>query len=315
MLKLNQAAFEICEKAIQQKDELRIGHLKVGQTSVLDFGIEYPGSIAAGLKLAQICTSGLASVGFLPQDNRSRFSMVTIETDQPLLACMASQYAGWPVQNGKFFAMGSGPIRALRGKEPLLEKLSISEQASKAVAVLETAKLPTEHVCELMAEESGIPPENLVLACAPTASICGTIQIVARSLETAMHKMFEIGFDLRKVVGGQGSAPLPPVGKNDLEAIGLTNDAILYGGEITLSVDCEDDEELATFGRQIPSSASKDFGRPFSEIFRSYDFDFYKIDPLLFSPAYVTLVNVRTGTCLSFGHKNVQLLRETFVTT
>ena len=54
-------------------------------------------------------------------------------------------------------------------------------------------------------------------------------------------------------------------------------------------------------GAQTPSSASKDYGRPFAEIFAGYDHDFYKIDPHLFSPAVVTFVNIDTGNSFRFG--------------
>src|SRR4029453_5758603 len=113
-------------------------------------------------------------------------------------------------------------------------------------------------------------------------SIAGTVQVVARTLETALHKMHAIGYEVRNVVSGIGSAPLPPVAADDLVGIGRTNDAVLYGGEVTLWVR-DDDARLTEFGRKLPSSASSDFGEPFAAIFERYGRDFYKIDPLIFS--------------------------------
>src|SRR5439155_5470959 len=132
------------------------------------------------------------------------------------------------------------------------------------------------------------------LLVAPCASLAGSVQVVARSLETALHKMHEIGFDLKNVVSGYGIAPLPPIAADEIGAIGRTNDAILYGGLVTVWLRDEDDR-LAELGPKIPSSASGDHGAPFAEIFERYGRDFYKIDKQLFSPAVIALVNLKTG--------------------
>jgi len=112
-------------------------------------------------------------------------------------------------------------------------------------------------------------------------------------------------------VSGYGAAPLPPPARNDLAAIGRTNDAVLYGGEVTLWA-TGDDNTLADAARQLPSSASRDFGEPFAEIFARYEHDFYKIDPLLFSPARVTLQNVETGAVHRAGQVRPDVLRSSF---
>jgi methenyltetrahydromethanopterin cyclohydrolase len=139
------------------------------------------------------------------------------------------------------------------------------------------------------------------------------VQVVARTVETALHKLHELGFDLKKVASGFGVAPLPPIAADDLVGIGRTNDAVLYGGRVTLWVRASDDE-LMELGPKIPSSASADHGRPFAEIFAAYDHDFYKIDPHLFSPAEVTLVNLATGNTHRFGSPAPAILRASFST-
>ena len=146
---------------------------------------------------------------------------------------------------------------------------------------------------------------------APTASLAGTVQVVARSLETALHKLHELGFDLSRVQSGSGTAPLPPVAGEDLAGIGRTNDAILYGGEATLWV-TGDDQSIEQLGAQTPSSSSEDYGRPFIEIFRQYDNDFYKIDPHLFSPAIININNLETGSYFRYGKFNVEVLAKSF---
>ncbi len=196
---------------------------------------------------------------------------------------MASQYAGWQIIVGKYFAMGSGPMRAAAGKEALFDAIGFREQPEFAVGVLETRKMPPDDVCQALASACGVAPEGLTLLAAPTASEAGTVQIVARSVETALHKLFELGFDLGRVQRGNGTAPLPPVADDDLAAIGRTNDAILYGGEVTLWVH-GDDASLQEIGPRVPSCASSDFGEPFAAIFKRYKHDFYAVDPHLFSP-------------------------------
>jgi methenyltetrahydromethanopterin cyclohydrolase len=224
---------------------------------------------------------------------------------------MASQYAGWPVQADKFFAMGSGPMRTKRGRESILDVLKIHDESTEAVGVLECDQLPDDSVCRMIASECGVPCDELILCVAPTRSIAGTIQVVARSIETSLHKLFELGFDLRQVISGHGSAPLPPPARDFTEGIGRSNDAILYGGRVTLWVD-EEDSRIDALGPKVPSGHSKDWGRPFADVFREYNHDFYKVDPGLFSPAEVTFNNLGTGRTRQFGSLRPDVVKKSF---
>jgi methenyltetrahydromethanopterin cyclohydrolase len=224
---------------------------------------------------------------------------------------MAAQYAGWQIAVGKFFAMGSGPMRALYGKEELFDDIPFREQAPVAVGVLETRKLPDDAVVEYLSTSLNLPPAKLTLLLAPAASLAGNVQVVARSLETALHKLHALKFDLGQVVSGFGTAPLPPVAADELQAIGRTNDAILYGGRAVIWVRA-DDAQLADIGPRVPSLASPDHGAPFAAIFERYDKDFYKIDPMLFSPAQIVLHNLNTGTSHIFGRLEPDVLRHSF---
>ena len=310
-MNLNARAAALCRNLANEAERLRIElHLQDCGAMVVDCGVKAVGGFEAGLLLARLCLADLATVELEPgSDGLS--PIVQVHTDHPLLACMASQYAGWEVKGEKFFAMGSGPMRAAAAREPLFEDLKHRESASACVGVLESGKLPTDEVCRGVAAKCGIEPSALTLLVAPTRSIAGTLQVVARSVETALHKLHELKFDLHRVVSGWGAAPLPPPAKDDLAAIGRTNDAILYGGHAVLYVR-GDDESLQVIGAQTPSSASKDYGRPFAEVFASYDHDFYKIDPHLFSPAVVTFVNIETGNSFRFGKFDNDVLARSF---
>jgi methenyltetrahydromethanopterin cyclohydrolase len=299
---LNERAWQVAERLLADPDRYGVSLQQLaGGTRVVDCGAKVRGGLEAGRLMAEICLAGLGTVSLTPVD-RQLWSgpAVQVQTDHPVAACMASQYAGWQLQGEKFFAMGSGPMRAAANKEPLFADIGHTEEPARVVGVLETGKLPTDEIAQQIATACKVTPENVLLLCARTASLAGGIQVVARSVETALHKLHELKFDLKKIVSGYGIAPLPPVAKDDLIAIGWTNDAVLYGGEVTLWVQA-DDEELLALGPRVPSSASPDFGEPFVQIFHRYQGDFYKIDPLLFSPAVVTFVNLTSGRTHRFG--------------
>jgi methenyltetrahydromethanopterin cyclohydrolase len=310
---LNERAQRLADYMATNAPTLRIAaqYTPMG-AKVLDCGIRAAGGLQAGLNLARVCLAGQADVSLVAAEVGGIFCPhVQVATDHPVLACMASQYAGWQISVGKYFAMGSGPMRAAYGKEELFRKIPGREEVSLAVGVLETRKLPDDAVVNFLSERLGLPPTKLTLLAAPAASMAGTVQVVARSLETALHKLFELNFDLGQVVSGFGTAPLPPVAADEMLAIGRTNDAILYGGRVVIWVRGEDDL-LAQVGPQVPSSASRDHGEPFAAIYKRYNQDFYKIDPMLFSPAEIVLNNLETGRSHAFGKLEPEILRQSF---
>ena len=314
MISLNSQAAVLCEKLLAHPERYRVApRIVSGGYQVIDCGISTPGGLEAGRMLAAICLAGLGDVTFLPAKPEIWLGpAVQVTTDHPTLACMASQYAGWEVKQDKFFAMGSGPMRAAAAKEPLFAKLGYApEQTKVAVGVLETGRMPSTQVCGDLARQCGVEPAGLILLVAPTASQAGTVQVVARSVETALHKLHELGFDLSTIESAYGTAPLPPVAGDDLTALGRTNDAILYGAEVTLWVRTTD-ARLQQLGPQVPSSASRDYGRPFLQIFEQYHRDFYQIDPRLFSPAVITFHNLETGHSFRYGHLLPRVIHESF---
>lgn len=310
-LGMNELALEIAEHLIEQAPRFRVAsHSLANGARVVDCGSNIAGGYDAGLALAEICMGGLGTVALASLEiGDDIWPGVIVSTDHPMISCMASQYAGWAINVDGFFAMGSGPLRAhARVEKELFNELGYEEEADHGVLVLETRQLPTEAVAAWIASRARLSPEQLTLLLAPTASLAGTVQISARIVETAMHKMEQLGFDLAKVVSGFGTAPLPPVARNDLKAIGRTNDCILYGGTVYFTVNAGD-AELAPLAEQLPASASRDYGTPFYDIFERYERDFYRIDPLLFSPAEVHLTSAETGNTFHGGSLNPGVLR------
>jgi methenyltetrahydromethanopterin cyclohydrolase len=312
-MELNARALRLVETLRGMLEERRVvEHAVEGGGRYIDCGIHARGGLLAGLDLARICLADLAEVSIVPGEVGGRpCPGIQVVTDHPVEACLGSQYAGWAIAEGKFFAMGSGPIRAAYAHEPLFEELGLGEQVAEVVGVLEGRKPPTEAIFAKVAEACQVDPSAVTLLIAPTASLAGGVQVVARSVETALHKLHELKFDLRRVVSAHGVAPLSPVAKDDLAAIGRTNDAILYGARVVLFV-TGDDPSLEAIGPQVPSVSSKDHGEPFAAVFARYNHDFYAVDPHLFSPAEVVFQNIETGKVHSFGTLAPEVLVRSF---
>lgn len=310
-MNLNQNSVERFDQLFNQPQLYGLESQTVLGASILDFGIAARGGLRAGVELAKLTGGMLTDVKIVSASSLEQLSAVQCQTDFPLQSCIGSQYAGWPISVEKFFGMGSGPARMIRGREPVLGEYELVESNSATVLCLESRTVPDSAVVEHVAAELKMDPSQVKIAIAPTGSIAGTLQVVARCLETSLHKLHEIGFDLSKVRSGLASAPIPPVATDDLKGIGVTNDAILFGGIVDLWVDCPE-EIILELGEKTPSSSSKDFGTPFYDLFKANQFDFYKIDPLLFSPAKVTFHNLQTGKSTAFGKTDVDLINQSF---
>jgi methenyltetrahydromethanopterin cyclohydrolase len=315
-LRMNENASEIADGMEDQAEALRVRTFRLASGArVIDAGVEVAGGIDAGLAISEICLGGLGNVACTPvQVGTQSYPGLMVWTDHPAEACMASQYAGWAVSVGTFFGMGSGPLRAhARVERELFDKLGYEEKAVEGVLVLETRTLPTEEVAAWVAESARLQQSQLTFVVAPTASLAGGVQISARIIETGLHKMETLGFDVRRVVSAIGTAPLAPVAQNDLKAIGRTNDCILYGGQARFTIRAGD-AELKDLAQQVPASASRDYGTPFYDIFQRYGGDFYKIDPLLFSPAEIWLTSTETGRTFHAGRLNPKVLQASLFT-
>lgn len=288
----------------------------LGET-LIDAGSQGRGSIAAGLKVAEICMGGLGAVELVPSTRAPRWpwTLVTRSAD-PVVACLASQYAGWRLAHGEgedaFFALGSGPARALARAEPIFQDLAYRDDgAAIATLVIESARPPPAPIVQKVATACRLEPEQLTIIYAPTQSLAGATQVVARTLEVALHKAHELKFPLARIVDGMGAAPFAPPHPKLVAAMGRTNDAIVYGGSVHLFVTGPAGEAHA-LANELPSEGSRDYGRPFAEIFAAAKGDFYAIDPLLFSPAEVMITAIETGETFRKGEVDLKLLDASF---
>ena len=316
-ISINKTVKPLVEKLLDTADQLNISvHTTDGGAKIIDAGINYNGCLESGRLITEICMGGLGKVDLTMSSNTPNWPLtINVHSTDPVLSCLASQYAGWNLsfvkEEDNFNALGSGPCRALALKEDLFDDLNYSDKFYSTVVVLEVDRNPPQEIIDKITNDCSVSEKNLTIILTPTRSLSGSVQVVGRVLEVGMHKLHEIGFPLDKVIDGFGSAPVPPPAPDFLIGMGRTNDAILYGGTVHLFVDVPDDEafELA---KRLPSSTSSDYGKPFADIFKEYKYDFYKIDKLLFSPAKVIVSTIKTGKTFIEGSTNIDLVEKSF---
>jgi methenyltetrahydromethanopterin cyclohydrolase len=314
---VNAACQPLVESLVEnaQALQLEISTLENG-TRIVDAGINCVGGLEAGRLIGEICMGGLGTATLGTNSGFENWPWsVNVHAKTPVLSCLGSQYAGWSLshksEDSKFFALGSGPGRALAGKEEVLKEFGYKDEAESTCIVLEVDSFPPVEVAEKVAKDCGIKPENLTFILTPTSSLAGVMQIAIRVLEVAMHKAHTLHFPMDKIIDGFGVTPVAPPGGDFMTGMGRTNDAILYGGLVHLFVDSTD-EAAKDLAEKMPSNTSSDYGRPFGEIFKSYEYDFFKIDPMLFSPAKVIVTNANTGKSFTSGELNKTLLTDSF---
>ena len=316
-LSLNKLTAPLVENLIVNAESLRldVSNLNDG-TRIIDAGINAKGGIEAGRLIAEICMGGLGVVKLRASTNFHHWSWhVDVHSSNPVMACLASQYAGWSLSHGEgkdaFHALGSGPARTSGSNEPLFDELKYHDSTSKTCIVIEVDRIPPVELTSKIAKMCNVQNNELTVILTPTSSLAGTVQIISRVLETSLHKAHELHFPLENIIDGAGSAPLCPPSNDFLTAMSRTNDSILIAGQIQLFVEAtdEDAEELAN---ALPSSTSKDYGKPFGEIFKDVNYDFYKIDPMLFSPAKVSVSSLTTGHTFHAGKIDLDLLDKSY---
>jgi methenyltetrahydromethanopterin cyclohydrolase len=318
MVSVNLEAKKTVDYMIENADDIGIAVSKLENGStVLDCGVNVSGSFKAGELYTKICLGGLAEVGIsIPGDLSENFAIpsVKVKTNFPAISTLGAQKAGWSVSVGDFFALGSGPARALSLKPAeTYEEIDYKDDADIAILTLEADKLPGEDVADNIASECGVKSEDVYLLVAPTSSLVGSIQIAGRVVENGTYKMLEfLNFDVKKVKHAAGIAPIAPVDPDGLKAMGKTNDAVLFGGRTYYYVESEEGDDIKALAEQLPSSSSEGYGKPFFDVFKEAEFDFYKIDKGMFAPAEVVINDMRTGETFKAGGVNVELLKKSF---
>jgi methenyltetrahydromethanopterin cyclohydrolase len=314
VLSVNALAWKIAEKLLSNQASYGVHATKsTSGANIIDAGVKAPGGFQAGKIFTELCLGGAgkAQLGFKTY-GKIDFPSITVSTDHPAIAALGSQFAGWRIKEPDgTIAIGSGPARALALKpKDVFEEIGYKDTSDKAVLTLETNVLPSDALIEKVCGACNVKPENLIAVAAPTASIAGLTQVTGRIVEVGIHKMKTLGLSPKNIRYACGYAPIPPLGKDFEVAMARTNDAILYGGTVYLTVDSDDEAGLQKMVEQAPSKMSKDYGKPFLQIFREADRDFYKIDHNLFAPATIMVNNANTGNVFKAGEVNPKVLEE-----
>jgi methenyltetrahydromethanopterin cyclohydrolase len=312
-LSVNRLAWKLLERLLENPELYGVKIQKTASGAIIvDAGIEAKGGFQAGKLVTEICMGGCGKARITWEKyGELELPSIFVNTDHPVIATLGSQYAGWQIKEGDYFAIGSGPARALALKpKEIYRQIGYKDDFDRAIVVLETAEFPPKNLIERLAEDCHLSPENLVMILTPTNSVAGATQVSGRIVETGIHKLRRLGMDPNVIKYAWGSAPIPPIHPKFAQAMARTNDAILYGGTAYYAVEYDSDEELEKTVEMAPSEASEDYGRPFIEIFKGVDYDFYKVDPNLFAPAVLVVNNLKTGTSFKAGRVNVEILRK-----
>ncbi len=319
---VNKLTQPLVQELLDNADKLRLKVQKLDNgCTIIDAGIEVPGGLEAGRIITEICLGGMGTVSLSHSSYTENWPLtVNVHTSNPVLACLGSQYAGWSLSHEKYFALGSGPARAMATKEKdgqtvpvegLYKELDYNDNAETATLVIENDAIPPIEIVEKIAKACGVAFDKLTIIVTPTSSLAGGVQVVGRVLEVAMHKAHELHFPLENIIDGMGSAPLCPPHPDFVQAMGRTNDAILFAGLVHIFVKGSD-EEAGKLATALPSSTSKDYGKPFAQVFKDAKYDFFKIDGMLFSPASVIVTAVESGNSFRAGKLDNALLNQSF---
>jgi methenyltetrahydromethanopterin cyclohydrolase len=314
VLSVNALAWKKAQKLIDQQAFYGVHVSKsTSGATVIDAGVNVSGGFQAGKALTELCmgAAGKAQLGFKTYGDIT-FPSITVSTDHPAIAALGSQFAGWRIKEPDgSIAIGSGPARALALKpKDVFEEIGYKDTCQNAVLTLESNVLPSDALLEKVTTACNVKPENFIAVVAPTASIAGLTQVAGRVVEVGIHKVRTLGLSPKMIKFAMGYAPIPPQGKDFEVAMARTNDAILYGGTVYLTVEVDDESALQKTVEQAPSKNSKDYGKPFLQIFREADKDFYKIDHNLFAPAVLIVNNAKTGNVFRAGEVNPKILEE-----
>jgi methenyltetrahydromethanopterin cyclohydrolase len=296
---------------------VEVSILRSGAT-VLDMGVNAKGSWLAALEYVRVVTGGLAEVSYSSRKLAGRVvPVINVFASEPIMSCVGCQIAGFKVKAGEYSPIGSGPARAIKGRDRYFSAtptMTYRDSSEEAVLAFQMDDLPDDVIAQAVAADCEVPVQNVYLLVAPTTSLVGTVQVAARVVGFTALNMVHRGYDIDTILSAWGTAPIPPLTKDPLDAMGRSNDAIIYGGTAVFTVKASD-EYIERFLPVLTSSASEHYGTPFTEIFREAAFDFFEVKrlaPCHFSPAHLLVNNLESGRTLTAGRINDKALAKSF---
>ena len=315
---INKLAMKIVREIIAREDELgaKVIPMTCGAT-LIDMGLYAKGSNEAGILYTRVTLGdmGTVSLGSWKLDEEYTFGSVEVYVTEPLVACVASQVAGWQLGTGEFATIGSGPARAQAAIENdhYMSRTPYRDQNDEVVLCIQDIRYPNDSIALEVARACKVDPKNVYLLIAPSASIVTGIQVSARMIEVVCHKMHEAGFDVSKVINTRGRGPIAPLVLDEIKAMGRINDTLLYGSEVEFWVDATDEEIEGVVKKLVSKTSSPYYPELFGVVFEKAGRNFYNIDRNFHSVAKIQIHNVRTGASFCAGEINYGVIRKSFL--
>lgn len=316
MISLNKNVMPMVYDLIERAEALGCRYIKLSNgANVIDMGVDMPGGWEAARLFTEINMAGLGTCQYCDYTLSETFSVPAVEVycDNPILGCLASQIAGYPLGSGHFAAIGSGPARAQAAlkEDHCFLYTDYRDQHDDVVLGVQANQLPDEAMAERVAKDCRVEPENVYMLAHSTTCIVASVQVSARIMEQTINKMIAKKFDLDTILFSRGLCVVAPVSDDQDDAMGRINDSLLYGGKSEFWVRWEDDKIEAIIP-QLVTESSKDYGILFKELFLKAERDFYKMDLDIHSPAEVTIYNVATGNVFHAGSIRNDLMIKSF---
>ncbi len=318
MVSLNKMTMDVVNEIVTDAEALgcKVHKMDCG-VNLVDMGIHVKGSWRAALLFtrASLGNHGIVNLGSFKLNDTYTFSSVEVYVDEPLVSCMGSQIAGWKLGEGEFATIGSGPARATAhvASDWYFEMTDYKDDYEKAVLCIQDVRFPTDAVALEIAKSCNVKPEDTYLLVAPSNCLVGSVQVSARILEQCCHKMFEKNFNAGQIVHMHGSAPIAPIVKDELKAMGRINDALIYGADIEVWVDSDDVSIAKVIHQLAGKTSSPNYGELFEDVFEAAGRDFFYVDHDVHSLGKVQIHNINSGRAFSAGEINYEVLEKSFL--
>ena len=316
MVSVNKLAMKIVRKIIKEKETLHVGvtTLENGST-VIDMGVNYTGGYQAAKHLAEVTLGGL---GYLQYGNFDldgiELPQAEIYVDSPVIACLSCQLSGWPLPELKtdnIVPLISGPIRTIVKEDKFAKAFPYEDRSDEVAAALQGGLLPDVRLTDYLASKSGVTPDKVYVLSAATGSLAGMVNVVARTLETSLWRLHELGFNPEKVISAWGKAPIPPIAKDEYTSMIRSNTYVYYGGSVGLTVDC-DDREITDILTRITLSpeTTEQYGIPFGKLLAEANGNIFEMTKFVHSVTKVIFYNVRSGNIFTYGNIDFEVLKK-----
>jgi methenyltetrahydromethanopterin cyclohydrolase len=315
MVSVNQRAMEIVRRIIMDRETLNVGVsvLDNGST-IIDMGVNHTGGWSAAKHLVEVTLGGLGILQYgLIEMAGLELPQAEIYVEKPVTACLSCQLSGWPLPDLKtesgIVPLISGPVRAVVREDRFARAFSYQDRNDEVVVALQGGLIPDTRLTDYIAAKCGLDPKQVFILTAATGSVAGMVNVAARTLETTLWRLHELGFNPEKVITAWGKAPVPPVSKDEYKAMIRANTYIYYGGTVGLTVECED-EEITKILAAVPLSpeTSDQYGTPFGKLLDEADGNIFQMTGFVHSVTKVIFYNAQTGKTFKCGENNFKML-------